>query len=148
MAVAHGLKPLELPKSTKPLILDTPDLVEGVFSSLIQPLDLDPLAFMCIHFDAEWNISRHIGVSIIQISPHFCPNDIYIIPVCPEYSKPFNMADYKSFRSINLTTDFLCLCSVFWSVPGSSRLDQTSREILHDSKNNSLSLVSKRPSMS
>lgn len=82
MAVAHGLQPLELPSSTKLLILDTPELVEGIFLSLMAPIDADDSAFMCAHLDAEWNISRNVGVSIIQISPHTHPNDIYIIPVC------------------------------------------------------------------
>lgn len=81
MAVAHGLQPLELPPTTKLLVLDTPALVEGIFSSLMAPIDANDSAFMCVHFDAEWNISRNVGVSIVQISPHSCPDNIYIIPV-------------------------------------------------------------------
>lgn len=82
MAVAHGLEPLILPTTTKILVLDTAELVEGIFSSLMAPLDANNSEFLCVHLDAEWNISRHVGVSIIQIAVHSCPDEIYIIPVC------------------------------------------------------------------
>ncbi|KAJ7482500.1 hypothetical protein FB451DRAFT_1170367 [Mycena latifolia] len=36
---------------------------------------------VCVSLDAEWNISREVGVSIIQIAPHSEPDSIYIIPV-------------------------------------------------------------------
>ena len=78
---AYGLESLELPSSS-PLILDTADLVEGILSLLIAPLDVNEKSCLCVSLDAEWNISHHIGVSIVQIAPHSCSNDIYIIPVC------------------------------------------------------------------
>jgi len=80
VAVAHGLESLDLPTSTHIRVLNTPNLVEGVLSSLIAPLDLDENAHLCISLDAEWNVSRRVGVSIIQIAPHSEPDSIYIIP--------------------------------------------------------------------
>src|SRR5215475_11080635 len=81
MAIAHGLKPLELSLALKTEVLESANLVEAVFSSLMAPLDNDPESCICISMDAEWNISRTIGVSIIQVAPHSDPNSVYIIPV-------------------------------------------------------------------
>jgi hypothetical protein len=81
MASAYGLKELKLPDSLRTIVLDSPTLVEGVLSSLLSSLDLDKNAVLAVSLDAEWNVSRHIGVSIIQIAPHSQPNEIYIIPV-------------------------------------------------------------------
>jgi hypothetical protein len=50
-------------------------------SSLLAPLDLDSNAHLCVSLDAEWNISRRIGVSILQIAPHSNPDIIFVIPV-------------------------------------------------------------------
>ena len=63
------------------MILDTPSLVEGVLSLLLSPLDLDEKLHLCVSFDTEWNVSCRVGVSIIQVSLHSRPNEIYIIPV-------------------------------------------------------------------
>ena len=63
------------------MVLDTPSLVEAVFSSLLSPLDLDKDMHLCVSFDAEWNVSHRVGVSIIQVAPHSKPDEIYIIPV-------------------------------------------------------------------
>ena len=82
MASAYGLKELKLPDSLRTVVLNSPTLVEGVFSSLLSSLDSDKNTVLTVSLDAEWNISRCIGVSIIQIAPHSQPNEIYIIPVC------------------------------------------------------------------
>lgn len=50
-------------------------------SSILAPLDLDPNAHLCLSLDAEWNVSRRVGVSIIQIAPHSDPDTIFVIPV-------------------------------------------------------------------
>ena len=81
MASAYGLKELKLPDSLRTIVLDSPTLVEGVMSSLFSPLDSDENAVLAVSLDAEWNLSRHVGVSIIQIAPHSQPDEIYIIPV-------------------------------------------------------------------
>lgn len=86
MASAYGLKELELPDTLHIVVLDSPALVEGVLSSLLSPLDFDKNAVLAVSLDAEWNVSRHIGVSIIQIAPHSQSNEIYIIPVCSQTS--------------------------------------------------------------
>jgi hypothetical protein len=49
--------------------LTTPDLVEKVFSSLMDPLDLDPGKSLVSSVDAEWKQSRTFGVSIFQVLP-------------------------------------------------------------------------------
>jgi hypothetical protein len=81
IAAAHGLDSLHLPASISLMVLDTPNLVEGVLSSLLSPLDLHEDMYLCVSLDAEWNVSRRVGVSIIQIAPHSRPDEIYIIPV-------------------------------------------------------------------
>ncbi len=81
MAVAHGLKALERPPSLKVDFLATASLVDGVLSSLMAPLDQDPNHSLCISIDAEWNVSRTIGVSVMQIAPHSEPDSVFIIPV-------------------------------------------------------------------
>lgn len=50
-------------------------------SSLLAPLDLDSNSHLCVSLDAEWNVSRRIGVSILQIAPHSNPDTIFVIPV-------------------------------------------------------------------
>jgi hypothetical protein len=81
MAVAHGLKTFELPINLKIEILETHSIVEAVLSSLMAPLDNDPNHHLCISLDAEWNTTRTIGVSIIQIAPHSEPDSVFVIPV-------------------------------------------------------------------
>ena len=82
MASAYGLKELKLPDSLRTIVLDSPTLVEGMLSSLFFSLDLDENSVLAVSLDAEWNLSRRVGVSIIQIAPHSQPDEIYIIPVC------------------------------------------------------------------
>ena len=81
MAAAYGLTSLELPDNFKIVLLTTPDLVEKVFSSLMDPLDLDPGKSLVSSVDAEWKQSRTFGVSILQGLPHSGSNQIYVIPV-------------------------------------------------------------------
>ncbi|KAJ3505980.1 hypothetical protein NLJ89_g7126 [Agrocybe chaxingu] len=81
MATAYGLKPLKTPSDMQTHILSTSALVESVFSSLLAPLDLDESAHLCASVDAEWNVSRRVGVSIIQVHPHVTSNTVYIIPL-------------------------------------------------------------------
>lgn len=81
MAIAHGLKPLSIPNSVTVSVLGNSALVEATLSSMLAPLDLDPDSSICVSMDAEWNISRRVGVSIIQLAPHSEPSSIYVIPV-------------------------------------------------------------------
>ena len=81
IAAAYGLMALELPPTTNISWLGTPELTESTFSSIMASVDLDPDEHLCISLDAEWNISRRIGVSIMQIALHSQPDIIYIIPV-------------------------------------------------------------------
>jgi len=81
IAMAHGLKALELPQTLKVEFLITPTLVEAVLSSLMAPIDNDPDSCLCISLDAEWNVARTVGVSIIQLAPHSEPDSVFIIPV-------------------------------------------------------------------
>lgn len=84
MAIAHGLKQLELPASLKIVLLGTAALAEAALSALLAPLDdfgADNEESLCVSLDAEWNMSRTVGVSVIQIAPHSLPDTIYIVPV-------------------------------------------------------------------
>ena len=81
MAAAYGLSALNLPDSTVVLWLSTPELAELALLAVLTPIENNPVAHICVSFDAEWNISRNVGVSIIQIAPHNIPDTIFIIPV-------------------------------------------------------------------
>ncbi|KAJ7624250.1 hypothetical protein DFH06DRAFT_1445903 [Mycena polygramma] len=81
IATAHGLEALELANNVQIKVLDTPQQVEGVCHPLIDSLDKDPKTPSCVSIDAEWNISRKLGVSVIQLAPHSMPQSIFIIPV-------------------------------------------------------------------
>ncbi|KZT32687.1 hypothetical protein SISSUDRAFT_1133021 [Sistotremastrum suecicum HHB10207 ss-3] len=78
---SRGLDILKLPEQTEIHILNTLTLIDTRISALLLPLDEDPVASLCVSIDAEWNISRKIGVSLLQIAPHSMPNHIYIIPL-------------------------------------------------------------------
>jgi hypothetical protein len=80
MAAAYGLSELKLLDSTHAAWLSTPELTELALFSVLLPIE-NPEAHICVSFDAEWNISRNVGVSIIQIAPHTMPDTIFIIPV-------------------------------------------------------------------
>ena len=71
MAVAHGLKVLELPTT----------LVEAALSSLMAPLDDNSDHCLCVSLDAESNLSRTTGVAIFQIAPYSEPDSVFIIHV-------------------------------------------------------------------
>ncbi|KAJ7466068.1 hypothetical protein FB451DRAFT_1369813 [Mycena latifolia] len=80
IAVAHGLESLSLPATVKITYLDSISLVQDAFKSFVAALDADQQAHLCVSLDAEWNMSRRVGVSVLQIAPHLSPNTIYIIP--------------------------------------------------------------------
>lgn len=82
LAAAYGFTELQLPSTLHISVLETIDLTEKMMASLLSLLDINPDAYLCISLDAEWNVSRHIGVSIIQIAPHDDPDTIFVIPVC------------------------------------------------------------------
>lgn len=83
MAAAHGLQPLSLPSTTTITYLGSIQLVESALLTVLAPLEDRTDAHLCISVDAEWNVSRTEGVSVLQIAPHSTPNNIYIIPVRP-----------------------------------------------------------------
>jgi hypothetical protein len=87
MAAAYGLSALKLPDSMEVTWLSTPELTELALLSILAPIENNPVAHICVSFDAEWNISRNVGVSIIQIAPHNIPDTIFIIPVSFDTSK-------------------------------------------------------------
>ncbi|PPR04752.1 hypothetical protein CVT24_006893 [Panaeolus cyanescens] len=82
-AAAYGLQPLTIPLSIPIHILDNATLVNNIFSSLLSPLDSDthPDSHLCVSMDAEWNLSRWISVSWIQIIFHSEPGIIYLVPL-------------------------------------------------------------------
>ena len=46
-------------------MLETAELVESVLSCWLAPLGVDDKAYLCVSLDAEWNVSRQEGVSIL-----------------------------------------------------------------------------------
>ncbi|KAK7016160.1 hypothetical protein R3P38DRAFT_2786521 [Favolaschia claudopus] len=81
VAAAHGFCPLEIPDSISIQFLGTSALIDAALSPLTAVLDADPDAHLSISIDAEWNMSRKIGVSILQLAPHSESDSIFIIPV-------------------------------------------------------------------
>ena len=110
MASAYGLKELKLPDTLQTVVLNSPTLVEGVFSSSLSSLDSDKNAVLAVSLDAEWNISRRIGVLIIQIAPHSQPNEIYIIPVRLQASTVRSFVHPYSIRFINSVVSYHSPC--------------------------------------
>ncbi|KAK7002121.1 hypothetical protein R3P38DRAFT_3215931 [Favolaschia claudopus] len=49
MATAHGLKPSVLPPNVKVIQLESFQLIQDAFSSLVGPLDSDPSLHICVH---------------------------------------------------------------------------------------------------
>lgn len=80
MAHAYGLEELKLPPGVYPIVLSTRTQVETHLSSLLDPIDIDADASLVVGFDAEWNVSRNLGVSVIQLAPEAC-SWIFVIPV-------------------------------------------------------------------
>jgi hypothetical protein len=111
MAAAHGLKALELPPSLKVQSLGTASLVDAALSSLMAPLDDDPNHCLCISMDAEWNVSRTLGVSVIQIAPHSEPNSVFIIPVRCVLTNCICVTEHY-YRFTDSKIDFQYLCCV------------------------------------
>lgn len=81
IGIAHGLKTLTLAPETTIVILQRATLIESVLASIIAVLKTSPSAHVLVSFDAEWNMTRRVGGSILQLAPHSFPNKIYIIPV-------------------------------------------------------------------
>ncbi|KAG6849717.1 hypothetical protein H0H93_006014 [Arthromyces matolae] len=79
--VSGDLEELVLPAGVDVSFLPNIDLCEKILSPLMTPLDIDPDAYLCISLDAEWNVSRRVGVSILQLAPHSDPDHIFIIPI-------------------------------------------------------------------
>ncbi|KAJ7588232.1 hypothetical protein C8J56DRAFT_1080162 [Mycena floridula] len=84
ISVARGLDVLVLPQDLKTIVLPTPELVESTLSSWFVPIDDNPNYSMTVQVDAEWNVSRRTGVSILQLAldiPSDPLSSVYIIPV-------------------------------------------------------------------
>ena len=108
-----------------------------MMASLLSPLDINPDAYLCISLDAEWNVSRCIGVSIIQIAPHDDLDTIFIIPVCVLLNSRHWLTCHSRFTSSTSCHHLFCN---FWFLTMSSKLGHLSKVILHRSRNNSLNL--------
>ncbi|KAJ7511076.1 hypothetical protein B0H11DRAFT_2386613 [Mycena galericulata] len=105
-----GLMSLNVPSSVTTHFLGTPALVESWLSSIIAVLDADAEAHLCVSLDAEWNISRRIGVSVLQIALHSEPNAIFIVPVHKFDCLPSSLLRFlfrtKQFTQLNDQTSF------------------------------------------
>ena len=146
MAAAHGLDPLVLPSTANIQVLGMAALVDGVLSSLLAPLDNDPEMSLCVSLDAEWNVSRTIGVSILQIAPHLDPNLVYIIPVSILFNS-FHSHFYElHFRFISSKTSPSHSCN-FSSVTKYSKLALLPRVTLPVSRSSSCNWLGRPPSL-
>jgi hypothetical protein len=87
VAEAFGLHSLELGPDIAVTILGTVPVVESILAPLMETIDQNASESLCVSLDAEWNITRTVGVSIIQLAPHSVPNEVYIIPVCEQLSR-------------------------------------------------------------
>ncbi|KAJ3813690.1 ribonuclease H-like domain-containing protein [Lentinula lateritia] len=75
------LRVFDLPKGFRPTLLKRPDYIEKALEPLAKVIDQDSLTTLYLSMDAEWNIRRRSGVSIIQLCPHIDPTVVYIIAV-------------------------------------------------------------------
>ncbi|KAJ3787743.1 ribonuclease H-like domain-containing protein [Lentinula aff. detonsa] len=79
--VTSKLHMLSLPQGFKPTLLRGLDEVEEALEPLVELVDQDPNASLYLSMDAEWNVRRRLGVSILQLCPHMDPTVVYIIAV-------------------------------------------------------------------
>lgn len=132
IAAAYGLQPLTLPPDINIVVLSSSELVEGVATSMLSMLDVDPNTFIRMYTDFEWNMSRTVGVSIMTMSADSDPSHIYIIPV-----RNFTLAIWWQWVFIFFPDRFTSYkssppaCCAFLPLVGSSRLVRLSRVILH-----------------
>ncbi|KAJ3898314.1 ribonuclease H-like domain-containing protein [Lentinula edodes] len=75
------LRVFDLPKGFRPTLLQRPDYIEKALGPLVEIIDQDSPETLYLSMDAEWNIRRRTGVSIIQLCPHIDPTVVYIIAV-------------------------------------------------------------------
>lgn len=135
MAEAYGLKELRLPEDVNVHVLDSMELIQGALAPLFQSLDVStsaaPPVPLVVSLDTEWNISRTVGVSVIQIAPHDS-TDIYIIPVCPKICVFRGNLTHRAWRAYSRSIDFpishLRSCAS-WSRPTSTKWGVVSRGI-------------------
>ncbi len=80
-AAVHGLKAVTMPDDLRSVVLATTETVNLALSSFMEAIDSHPSASLCLSLDAEWNMNRSLGVSLLQLFPHSEPSAIYLIPV-------------------------------------------------------------------
>ncbi|KJA22002.1 hypothetical protein HYPSUDRAFT_202494 [Hypholoma sublateritium FD-334 SS-4] len=81
MSAAHGYSALVLPDSASITFIGSAALVNSALLTILAPLEDSSAANICVSVDAEWNISRTEGVSILQVTSHAKSDLIFIIPV-------------------------------------------------------------------
>lgn len=104
--VALGLKPLELPPDTKVIVLDTYERIALAISAILEPTLEDKARVVVVHLDAEWNITRTVGVSCIQILAEHIPNTIYILRVSLRYHVSEHCGYFVNAESVDRFSDF------------------------------------------
>lgn len=75
-----GMDTLQCPSDMDIVHLRSAHLAEMALGSLIPP-DGEEANPLTVSIDAEWNISRTVGISILQILLHSAPNTVYIVHV-------------------------------------------------------------------
>ncbi|KZT31665.1 hypothetical protein SISSUDRAFT_1067573 [Sistotremastrum suecicum HHB10207 ss-3] len=75
-----GLDPFQSPEDIEVIHLRNSGLIEACMASMISTAS-DNATPLCVSLDAEWNISRPTGVSILQLLFHSSPSVVYIIHV-------------------------------------------------------------------
>lgn len=99
MAAAYGLEEMKMPTEMRKWNLNTHALIEGKLSPLLDLVDSDANASLVVGFDAEWNVSRAVGVSWIQLAPESV-HEIYLIPVSHSTLCPYTSNRTDFFRYI------------------------------------------------
>lgn len=78
----HPTEPLKLPETVSTVIVEDVQSIQNLFQRIMDPLNDSDDARITCSVDAEWNLSRTEGVSIIQVAPHHDISRIYIVKVC------------------------------------------------------------------
>jgi hypothetical protein len=81
VAEKRNLNPISVPGSIETIVLEESARIQLTIGSIIEPLHSDRAASLVVFVDAEWNVSRTLGVSCIQIYAEHQPNKIFILRV-------------------------------------------------------------------
>ncbi|KIK51784.1 hypothetical protein GYMLUDRAFT_251766 [Collybiopsis luxurians FD-317 M1] len=104
MAEAQGLKSLTIPEDFQIQVVDNPSIVNTILCPKLIELHDNATSSLHYHFDAEWNRSCSLGVSVIVLLEHE-NNQVYIFRL-PESLARLLLHPQVFFIGSNIASDF------------------------------------------